>query len=186
MGGFWMSWQSEYVQKTSGFALIFVSLVLGFTGLIFTLVVHPLIGALVLLLAVSLPWLIRYWSQDQKVTCTPDGFSVETLSRRTGSARLTYLWHEVTATRYQETKSRDSDGSKTTGWFEVETTAGKVMRLSDRTTRFREMIELFNAMTPHLPYEWKQQRGAAMGYLLVARAPVEDPIQPLRPIVQVP
>ncbi len=155
-----MSWQRVYQRKMHGCVYFFVAGVFGFIGLIF-LLFFPIIGVLCLLGAVGVPLLIRYLFTSFNIVCTQEGFTVSTQSKRAGSKQEQYTWGEVTGTDYDEFHSRGtgSNPSTTTGYFAVQTTRGQAFRVDQKISKFADLINVFNHMTPQLPYIWEQQGG---------------------------
>ena len=63
----------------------------------------------------------------------------------------------MTETKYYEL--RGGRDTRTLGYFEAHTDQGQAFRVNNQMRRFGELIELFNEMTPGLPYVWKKQGG---------------------------
>lgn len=152
----------QFRQKTPLFVPIFFGAVLFFIGLIFLLLL-PALAPLVLLAAVAVPVAIWYFATDQTITCTENGFTVESQSRRTGARREEYAWSDVTDTRYSEWTTRGKHGRRTHGAFEVTTPRGTAFKVGHRTPEFRDLIATFNARTLHLPHLWVPQTGMSVG-----------------------
>jgi hypothetical protein len=162
-----VSWQRAYIHKRSLFVPIFIGVVLAFIGLIFVLLFGPL-GALVLAGAVVVPGLVWYLGEEVTVTCGDQGFHVRSRGQRQGLQESTYGWSEVTATTYHEPGRRD----RTTGYLTVDTVRGRTFTMQNRTPGFGELVEVFNAMTTHLPFIWQARTGFAVsvGPLSVGRS----------------
>jgi hypothetical protein len=116
-------------------------------------------GALVCASALALSaW---FSAKTRRITCTEQGITVSTRSRRTGLRQRVCLWSDVTATTYTyhraDTHYRGHSSPKAT--FAVETSQGTAVTISDRRSRyFEEFVAICNAHTPQLPYIWEHRQ----------------------------
>jgi hypothetical protein len=119
-----------------------------------------LVGPLLLLLAVGAPLAMGYFGTNTRIVCGEEGFSITTESKRAGKQHSEYRWDEVTGTDYDESTFRSSQsGTQTTRFFTVETARGRAFQVTQKIRGFQDLIQLFNQMTPHLPYTWEKQTG---------------------------
>lgn len=135
--------------------------------------VAPWAGMLVLAATAAAP--IALWTllPRQVVTCTPDGFRVVGCSRGRSWTAGPYRWSEVTAIAYEEVESPSLLGTRVRqriSFFSVEAASGQVVRISHRTSDFEDLIAVFNAMTPHLPYIWEKAPGRDLSLALQDRS----------------
>lgn len=151
-----MSWQREYKGPRSTIMAFFVGFVFLFIGAIFTLLMGW-VGLLIVAGGVLFPVLILWLGTEQTILCNEQGFVIRRSSRRHGTSESAYAWLEVTATDYFERRS-DSQGAPR-GHFAVDTVRGRAFVVTEGTRGFRDLIELFNAMTIQLPYVWLPQMG---------------------------
>lgn len=149
-----MRWELVYREQIPTEFLVGFGVVAGCVGLA-CLPWNPLVGSGTLVLAAGLPAWLHQMAPRSTVACEPTGFVVTTRHQRSGKQQAQYGWHEITSTSYGETARPFP-----TGYFMVETEQGVAFRLSHRTAQFQDLIEVVNAMTPHLPYRW--QRGAGL------------------------
>lgn len=139
-----MAWQREYKGPGTTFLALFFGGVFLFIGIIFTLLLGWL-GLVLLVSGLVLPVAILWLSTDVTITCSDQGFAVRRSSRRSGVSETAYGWHEVTATHYYE--RRAGRNGRIQGHFVVDTARGRAFDVSDQTRGFRDMIDVFNAMT---------------------------------------
>lgn len=173
------SWQRTYEHRGAHPApRIFVGCVLGLMGLIFGVLFFPW-GFGLLLLAVGIPLAMAHLGTNTTIVAGPEGFSVSTASKASGSRHEQYGWHEITGTDYEEFVHRSSNsGPKTSRYFIVNTARGQAFRVNESISQFEDLVQVFNHMTPHLPYTWQRQAGfqvqvgsVGAGRALYVRAP---------------
>lgn len=164
-----MSWRREYRVEEPGPGLAYaagIGVLLGAALLPF----RPWMGAGLLLLALVALALGRALAERYSVACDPAGITVVRRQAR-AATRQVHAWHDVTATEYTEGRP----GRAWTGRFTVRTAAGPVCTVPAATEQFRDLIEICNAMTPHLPYVWQATVPRAAGapaFQAVPRPPV--------------
>ena len=122
------------------------------------------VGSLFAVLGLVLPCFAIYTyrhGKDLDIYCQPGGFTVQTKSRSAGVQEERYAWRDVIATEYTEQRYRSSNqhGRRTTGYFAVQTARGPAFTVTDSMGQFPDMINVFNQLTPQLPYVWSQQVG---------------------------
>jgi hypothetical protein len=148
----------EFSVDTASKGSIVFGSILGVIGLVVA-VFNILFGALIIVGAVLLFFLMRNFANDLTIICRDEGFSVKIVNKRKGSSVTDYKWEDVISTQYYEKDSgSDSDGnSTTTSYFLVKTGEGVAIDLQDMSG-FADLIEIFNQKTPHLPYYWAKNR----------------------------
>ena len=112
------------------------------------------VAAVALIGFVAWTW---FTATSEVLDCTAAGFSVTSKSFRDGATERSFRWEEVTSTEYSRGEGYGEDSSPTV--FEVRTTREQAFSMFDSMSAFGEVIEVFNTMTPHLPYIWKAQSG---------------------------
>jgi hypothetical protein len=148
----------EFSVDTASKGSVVFGSILGVVGIVVGLF-NILFGALVIVGAVLIFFLMRNFANDLTLICRDEGFSVKVVNKRKGSTVTDYKWEDVISTQYYEKDSgSDSDGnSTTTSYFLVKTGEGIAIDLQDMSG-FGEVIEIFNQKTPHLPYHWEKNR----------------------------
>jgi hypothetical protein len=128
-------------------------------GLVF-LLIKPWIGALAIVLGLLIPILVFIFSTSYVIRTTDEGFSVVESSKRKGTRHSEYRWKDVTRTEYEEMHSRTSndDNSGPVIYFSAYCGEERAFRVQ-RIRGFKDLVALFNAKTPHLPYTWEPQKG---------------------------
>lgn len=154
------SWQRTYEHRGAHlFPRIFVGCVLTFLGVVLGLLFFPW-GFGLLILAVAVPIAIGHFGTNTTIYAGPEGFTVTTESKRAGRRHEQYGWHEVTGTEYEEFVHRRSEGGpRVSRYFTVNTARGQAFRVGQGISQFEDLIQVFNHMTPHLPYTWQPQGG---------------------------
>ncbi len=109
-------------------------------------------GLALLVLALLAPLFGRVLGLVVTVVCGPGGVTVTTRRGRRHRCQE-FRWHEVTATAYSEGRP----GAAGTGRFRLETGAGVAFSAGPAAGQLQDLIEVCNAMTPHLPYVWQRQ-----------------------------
>lgn len=101
-----------------------------------------------------------------RIFCTPEGFSVTSGKRSQWHNTVSYAWSSILETGYSEIYFRIR-----IAFFRVQTKHGCAFEVDDwHLDDFDELVEVFNAMTPHLGYAWKKQERGLRRYGKVARA----------------
>jgi hypothetical protein len=99
--------------------------------------------------------LSKVFGTSRTMVCTPDGVTMDTSSRLRGRTHEVLTWSEITETRYYKRNTRDSYGYAV---FEIYAGPRRLFSYSQDASSglpgFGELVELFNAMTIHLPYVW--------------------------------
>lgn len=155
-----MPWEKTFEQtQPPPFGLGDISTpVLAVAGLILIPLVFPL-GMLTLAAAIGVQALSWYLSINQRIICKPEGFSIISTSRRAGTKKADYSWTDITCTCYRESAYRSQNSLRRIGYFAVEVRGQRAFEVSERMQEFHSLIDLFNRMTPHLPYIWRRQQG---------------------------
>ncbi len=122
-----------------------------------------LIGLVFTAVGVGIPFGLYFFQTLYSITCREDGFSVRTENKRKGTEQHDYNWADVTETAYEEFHYRQQQRSETTVSFRVETTKGRAFKIGRQIGDFAGLINLFNVMTPQLPYTWQPQTGFSIG-----------------------
>ena len=163
-----MSWQREFpVRDTRRSATLVATCGLAVGLAVAQRWLWP--GMLLALLAPvgGLTW--RTLGTELSVRCGPSGLLV--ITRRGRNRRdAAIAWHDVTATAYSEGRPGDAG----TGRFQLHTAAGVAFSAGPGTGQLQDLIEVCNAMTPHLPYVWQQQgrrRSGAPAFRSIPRPP---------------
>jgi hypothetical protein len=125
------------------------------------LLLFALMGTLFVFIGIGIPVGIYFFGKTYTITCRPDGFTVRTENKRTGTEQREYRWEDVSSTSYQEwrSRSRNRRGGQTQISFIAETNQGRAFSVGREIGDLPGLIHLFNAMTPHLPYTWEPQAG---------------------------
>jgi hypothetical protein len=134
---------------------------MGLIGIGFT-IFSATIGLAVVVLAIVVFLLLRYFGNDTTISCHDNGFSVKVVNKRKGSLVQEYEWSDVTETLYFERESGGED-SPTTRYFSVTTDNGVAFSLHE-IKGFNELIDIFNRKTNHLPYLWEKPKGFSSSY----------------------
>ena len=93
-------------------------------------------------------------AERQRVICGPEGFRLETGSRRKVSRTATYRWSEVTATTCRVEDHEMEEHTVYYQTFHITTADGEDICFDDDFHDFMEIIGIFNVMASHLPYVW--------------------------------
>ena len=127
--------------------------------------------------------LSQVFGTNRTMVCTPDGVSLDTSSRLRGKTHEMLTWSEITETRYYKRNARDSYGYAV---FEIYAGPRRLFSYSRDASQgmqgFAELVELFNAMTVHLPYVWKlvDQKKSVYAKMDRVNAGAEPPPLPQR------
>ncbi|MHB9144525.1 MAG: hypothetical protein ACYC5Y_04230 [Symbiobacteriia bacterium] len=122
-------------------------------------------GILALAAAVAAPVALWLLLPRRVLACGPDGFQAVGYGRGHSWAAGPYRWAEVAATTYEEVAIPGLvwvRGRQRTSCFFVELASGQVLHISQRISDFEDLIAVFNAMTPQLPYIWEKAPGRSL------------------------
>lgn len=110
-----------------------------------------------------------------RIECFSWGFLVEESDVRTIRRASRYGWQDVTGTRFVEQHTMAWPAP--TGWFVVTTGDGLSFQVSSRMNQFSDLVQLWSALTPHLPYMWQREaRGGSLPrYRKVPRRLLQHP-----------
>lgn len=152
-----MSWRQKYELAMPTGHLVIVGTAAGLAGLL----LWPWLGVAALLLPVGFPLAVRYLGARRTIICYPEGFTVITAVGCAGHTTVRFRWQEVIRTEYQA-DLRGARGAPACS-FRAETATGVAFTASERHRQFQDLIEVCNAMTPHLPYVWQPEAGTGRG-----------------------
>lgn len=145
-------WQKEFENNFSLTGMITI-LCFGLIAGVWIGLDDLLIGGIIILAGVVFAVIIGYTVKDIKIICTPEGFTVYKKTRFGKLQSKSYLWSDVTATRF----INESLDSKKKLSLHIYTSEGKAVAFRD-SSNFEEFVQLFNHYTPHLPYVWVKHR----------------------------
>jgi hypothetical protein len=179
--------QTEFKQSSPVIFAIFFAFVACLIGAVF-LLIKPWIGAVAILAGLLIPGLVFYFGTSYVIRCNNSGFTVDESSKRKGKRHAEYRWTEITRTEYEEIdggrrQAGDSSGPAT--YFSAFKGDERAFRVG-RIRRFKDLIALFNSMTPQLAYTWEPRGGISIqlgaltagkaAYVRVPRASAPPPL----------
>ncbi len=119
-------------------------------------------------------WILVAYGLYPRMTirCSDAGFTVEKASRWRGVKSQFYPWAEVSETYHRERLLRKRDNQP---YFAV-SCRGQLAFKMGPIKHYSKMIEVFNQMTPHLPYTWEEGAALNLGFAKIrASAFVRQP-----------
>lgn len=172
------AWKREFRQRTGLFGKIVLIVILTVLATMFAFPVlafifgdlygdNPIAPAIVgvaLVMFSIITFSVWYFIGTIHIVCEPQGFSVTKESRRRGKTERRYKWQDVVNTKYEIKNSSSQKSGATSHVFEVETKEGVAFKvMGGYVNDFNLLIQIFNSMTPHLPYVWQQIVGKYAG-----------------------